>query len=428
MNLLYCFDDNRNPEYIQILSGRNSIEENRVIGYYCLMTDRRSKTNKKFMLLSAIGIFMVVDSHTWTALNIFGDFIPYNSFFMPMFVFISGYFNKVDSSTKLWDYTRKKLKTLILPYALISLFVFGIQWLMNFYKLGESVPPPSGYLAYVLEHVCTTGVSLYICEPMWFVITLFALLMIYAIIKKLLAMHWNSFVALAVFTALHLASLHVVTTLEYEEFYYFLLPLKCMFFLPFLELGIIYRNHLEEKHQSISGGKKIGILVLMLLLNTIRTLYLPNPYDIAFENLPEMAGFTSPYIVTPMISSIIGILFWLTLVDLLGKPLQESRFVNYMSCNTFCIMGLHITFFNILNCILMAINEYIVALPYFDVEYFQESEWYRWEPTYHVKFLYVVIGILGPLGVKWLWDKGTSLIAQGFKNCDVSSAAEERYP
>ena len=64
----------------------------------------------------------------------------------------------------------------------------------------------------------------------------------------------------------------------------------------------------------------------------------------------------------------------------------------------------------------------------FDVEYFQESEWYRWEPTYHVKFLYVVIGILGPLGVKWLWDKGTSLIAQGFKNCDVSSAAEERYP
>ena len=226
MNLLYCFDDNRNPEYIQILSGRNSIEENRVIGYYCLMTDRRSKTNKKFMLLSAIGIFMVVDSHTWTALNIFGDFIPYNSFFMPMFVFISGYFNKVDSSTKLWDYTRKKLKTLILPYALISLLVFGIQWLMNFYKLGESVPPPSGYLAYVLEHVCTTGVSLYICEPMWFVITLFALLMIYAIIKKLLAMHWNSFVALAVFTALHLASLHVVTTLEYEEFYYFLLPLK----------------------------------------------------------------------------------------------------------------------------------------------------------------------------------------------------------
>ena len=53
------------------------------------MAELRSKSNKKFMLLSAIGIFMVVDHHTWTALNLFGDFIPYNSFFMPMFVFIS---------------------------------------------------------------------------------------------------------------------------------------------------------------------------------------------------------------------------------------------------------------------------------------------------------------------------------------------------
>ena len=45
------------------------------------------------MVLSAIGIFMVVDHHTFTAVNLLGDFIPYNSFFMPMFVFISGYFN-----------------------------------------------------------------------------------------------------------------------------------------------------------------------------------------------------------------------------------------------------------------------------------------------------------------------------------------------
>ena len=65
------------------------------------VSERRDKSNKKFMLLSAIGIFMVVDSHTFTAFNILGDFLPYNSFFMPMFVFISGYFNKVNNSTNL---------------------------------------------------------------------------------------------------------------------------------------------------------------------------------------------------------------------------------------------------------------------------------------------------------------------------------------
>lgn len=30
------------------------------------MSEQRTKSNKKFMLLSAIGIFMVVDSHTFT--------------------------------------------------------------------------------------------------------------------------------------------------------------------------------------------------------------------------------------------------------------------------------------------------------------------------------------------------------------------------
>ena len=52
------------------------------------MAERRSKSNKKFMVLSALCIFMVVDHHTFTAFNLFGDFIPYNSFFMPLFVFI----------------------------------------------------------------------------------------------------------------------------------------------------------------------------------------------------------------------------------------------------------------------------------------------------------------------------------------------------
>ena len=112
------------------------------------MAGSRSKSNKKFMLLSAIGIFMVVDHHTFTAFNLFGDFLPYNSFFMPMFVFISGYFNKVDASTKLHTYILKKIRTLLLPYAGISLFVFLMQQLLNLFKAGELQPIPSGYLSY----------------------------------------------------------------------------------------------------------------------------------------------------------------------------------------------------------------------------------------------------------------------------------------
>lgn len=366
---------------------------------------QRSKTNKKFMVLSALGIFMVVDSHTWGAFNLFGSYMPYNSFFMPMFVFISGYFNKIDSATDLWAYTRKKLKTLLLPYVIISLVVFGLQFLINWYKLGEIPTIPDGYLSYVLERVVTTGSPFAIAEPLWFALALFATLMVYALLKKFLYKWWNSYVAMVIFTCLHLCVVHVGQTLEPESFATVLLPLKCLFLLPFLELGILYREKLEQKHTAMPGGAKIGLMFLMLLMNAVRTMYLPMPYDLAFDRINELAGFTSPYFVTPLVSSLIGITFWLTFVDLLGKPVYESRFVNYMSCNTFSIMGMHILFFNILNCVLLAIHTYCVDLPYFDADYFLESEWYYWEISPNFKAVYVLVGILGPLGLKWVFDK-----------------------
>lgn len=356
------------------------------------------------MVLSAIGIFMVVDHHTFTALNLFGDFIPYNSFFMPMFVFISGYFNKVDSKTKLLPYTWKKIKSLLFPYIGISALVLLLQMLMNLFKTGALEPYPSGYFLYMLERVVTVGSPFAIVTPMWFVITLFALLLVYALLKKLLARIWNSYVMFAIFCALHLLVIYLARTVAPESLYWFLLPLKVLFFLPFLELGIIYRDRLEAKHTSLAGGWKFAILCALLLLNMVRTLYLPTAYDVAFDSIDELAGFTSPILVTPLVSSLVGILFWLTIADLIQKPLAESKFLNYMSCNTFWIMGLHITFYNLFNCVLMLICKVIAPLPYFSVETFQETEWYFWEINPNVKLAYVVIGILGPLGVKWIWD------------------------
>lgn len=355
------------------------------------------------MVLSAIGIFMVVDHHTFTALNLFGDVIPYNSFFMPMFVFISGYFNKVDSSTNLGTYLWKKVKNLLLPYTIITLIVFGLQFLMNLYKTGEATGHPSGYFLYILQRVITTGSPFNLVAPMWFVITLFTLLVLYALLKKLLGKIWNSYVMLAIFVALHLLAVWLAKNVLPGASEYFLLPVKCLFFLPFLELGIIYRNTLEKKHTALSGGWKAGLLLTLLLVNAIRTMILPNAYDIAFDSIDALEGFTSPYIVTPLISSVVGILFWLTFVDLVGKPVWESKFINYLSCNTFWIMGLHITFFNIVNCVLMGFSR-VADVPYFNVDAFKDSEFYFWEISSNAKLIYLVVGLIGPLGLKLIYD------------------------
>jgi len=374
------------------------------------VSERRDKSNKKFMLLSAIGIFMVVDSHTFTAFNILGDFLPYNSFFMPMFVFISGYFNKVNNSTNLWTYFVKKVKTLLVPYVGLTLTVFTLQQLVAYIKLGNEMSPlPAGYLTFVLKRIITVGSFAAIAEPMWFVIALFATLMIYAVLKKFLYKIWNSYIIFVIFCGLQIFVVYLAKTADMEALEYLLVPFKCLFFFPFIEMGIIYRDHLEKRHTAMSGGSKIILMFILLAINTVRTIYMPTAYDIAVDRINELAGFTSPYYITPLISAVVGILFWLTFADLVGKQVYESKFVNFMSCNTFWIMGLHIIFFNILNCILMGINS-IVELPYFDVEAFKGSEWYYWGISGNIKILYVLAGVLGPLGLKWIYDRLCALV------------------
>ena len=370
------------------------------------MAEKRTKSNKKFMLLSAIGIFMVVDHHTFTAFNLFGDFLPYNSFFMPMFVFVSGYFNKVDSETKLSSYIVKKVKSLLIPYLGLSMAVFIIQQLINILKTGGKADPlPSGYLSFVAKRIVTVGTYGVMVEPMWFVISLFATLTVYAVLKKYLYKIWNSYVMLAVFIALHMLSVYISKNNAADAINSYLVPLKCMFFLPFLEMGSIYKKSIEKRHEALPGGVKLGLMFFLLLINAVRTLYLPNAYDVAFDSIDSMGGFTSPYIVTPLVSSLVGILFWLTFAELIEKKVSESRFVNFMSCNTFWIMGLHILFFNIFNVVLMAVNNHIVKLSYFDAEAFKDTEWYFWGIGDNIKVFYVFVGILGPLALKCLYDK-----------------------
>ena len=138
------------------------------------------------MILSAIGIIMVVDSHTWGTFNLFANFFPFNSFFMPMFVLISGYFNRVDNKTNLWKYTLKKVKTLLIPYWVVSALAILLEWLMLCYKTEAIQPFLFDYRAKAFLNTFTSGEITTIALPMWFAPMLFAVQVVYAIMKKFL--------------------------------------------------------------------------------------------------------------------------------------------------------------------------------------------------------------------------------------------------
>ncbi|WP_028518804.1 acyltransferase family protein [Ruminococcus flavefaciens] len=357
-----------------------------------------AKENKKFMVLSAIGILMVVDSHTWGTFDIFANFFPFNSFFMPMFVFTSGYFNRVNNETNLWKYTLKKFKTLLIPFWVVSALAIVIEWLILCYKSGSVEPFLFEYRAKAFLNTFTSGEITTIALPMWFAPMLFAVQVVYAILKKFLYKIWNSKIFLVLFTACHIFTVWYAKGHELPEA--LLLPLKVLFFLVFIEMGIIYRDVLEEKLKKVNH---LLLLAGLLMVNMIRIMILPNEYDLAFDSLGTLDQFTSPYAVTPLISSIVGILFWLEVVDLIGKPFYNSKIVNSISENTFYIMSFHIIFFNLLNCVLFTINKF-TEVRYFDVEAFQESNWYRWEYVPQFRYVYFLVGVLGPVGLLKLYN------------------------
>ena len=367
----------------------------------------REKENKKFMVLSTLGIIMVVDAHSWSELSLFTNFFPYNSFFMPMFVFISGYFNQIDKNTDLYLYIKRKFVSLFFPFFIISFVAYLVQLIVEMIRNGKilfGIPE----MVKALSGILSTGYFVPIAGPMWFVPTLFAVECFYALIKKciLQKMKWNSGIAFLVFTGMNFWVVFD-SRRNYGTTNGLLLIYKCMFFLVFMECGLIYKHYLEERLRKVN---QLVVLIILLLVNMGRMMVLPRAYDVAFNDIALMKGFTSPYFVTPLISSIAGILFWLTMVELFGEAIYRNKTINYVSQNTFWIMGMHIPLFNILNCVLYIINKKWYALKGFNEEEFQVSFWYRWEEYTQFRFAYFVMGLVGAILTKKLVDLIKELI------------------
>lgn len=391
--------------------------------------DMARKTNKKFMVLSALGIIMVVDLHCDISLNLLNSIIPYESFFMSLFVFISGYFNKVDENTELSTYIKRKCKTLLLPFIIIGFIMFWFEWAINSYKFGAVQPITEETLFLPVVNVFTVGYPVRLASPMWFVPSLWLVTLVYAILRKAIGKKWNSLIAFVVFTLLNIAVVCISKMFgDTQIFFVFLLPLKCIFFMPFMEFGVIYRDRLEHGMSKLKKGGNIILLIALLLLNVIRMMCLPEPDDIILDSLYCLGGFTSPYYITPFISSIIGILFWVTVVDAVGNVFAENRVVNYISENTYFIMGFHLLFINIINCILLFINDNVTLVPGFDKEVFRALTYYIWEQHPLFKFVYFITGLACPLLLKVVVDiiMNTPLIIQIKKSCYSGKAFRDK--
>lgn len=376
----------------------------------------KSKTNYTFAILSAIGIVMVVSAHAGSALNLFSDYFPYNSFFMPMFIFISGYFFK-DKNIKSFDSTKnyiiKKIKNLLIYYFIFNVIYGLIRLILFKLNLDNDLIKINFYTLIIQPFI--DGQQFGLNAPAWFLPTLFTVEVSFVFVRKiqLYLIKYKNFKRIDIINLLIFLILSIVCIYISEHYTclkIFVPFLKLGFFLFFFQLGRIYKDRLEVREKEIPT---IIVIFVTLLVNIILIKIYKN---IEFISLYNMTGFHNINPVIPIITSITGTWFWLRIAREISPVLCKSKIIMDISNNTKGIMMHHIFCMELFNILLYYLKDFC-NLTGFNVEKFRSPiGWYRYfADIKQLEIIYVIIGVFGSLIIIKLIKKLKDKLYKAYK-------------
>lgn len=333
-----------------------------------------AKKNQTFVFIYAICIIMVLDGHTGGRIGILSSIFPYDSFFMPLFVFSSGYFYRQRS---LRNTIIHKAKRLLVPYFLFDMtmvlfvsritdFLFHTNWHRNISIFS---------IIRALFDKPTTPIN----APAWFVVMLFWVSISYAIVRSLFPPHTISdYVLTLLFFATGLISLYVCTHHSGQEdvkWYAIRFVCRTLFYTQFYHMGFLFKNHFEV---FIKGISRYPICLACIAINVVLVLMFGN--KINFYSTFYMKSFNS--IILPLATSITGILFYYEVASFMAETIGENKLVSFVARNTFVIMQVHMLFANIPNFyIYYAIQRGSQSYASFPIDTYINSVWTRYSPN-----------------------------------------------
>ena len=360
----------------------------------------KEKSNKQFMILSAIGILMVVDAHSWTVVDLLASLLPYKSFFMPMLVFVSGYFYEYEKEQSLPSFLKRKTLHLLLPY-----FAWETFYGLFVTALKRFTPIHYGHDFTLVTWLIVpwgTGEIFDINNPAWFVMMLFEVCVLYALVRTLLARWWNETAALFGLTALAAACVYL-SQRGYSRVYVLLPILRTGFFLAFYQWGIWWHKVGSPRLRHLWKRKAL-LFLLPLAINAVCAVR----YGDLNYNSCRMLEMENGPLWLPLLTSLTGIVFWASAAKCLEPVLGQSRLCNYISGHTFTIMMNHIAFMALLNWGLLWVNRFY-PLPGLDVQSIETSAWYRYSGMgTGFYFFYFLAGLLGSLLLCRLMDRAAA--------------------
>lgn len=362
------------------------------------MNNIKEKTNKKFMILSFFGIIMVVSGHLLNGnpINILAEYFPINSFFMPMFIFISGYFFKDEYLLDFKKFFIKKTKKLLLYYLAWNIIYAIIMKVL--FKIGLTNINVSINLKSIFVHPFIDGQQFVLNAPAWFIPTLWTIEICYFFIRKISKKHIYNILTMILAALMTVLSVTIVQHNEIKSIY---LPiLKIMFFMFFYILGFNYKNYFERFDEKTNS---IIIILVLMIINAIILKYNP---DIHFSGLYSMSGFKNCNPIIPILTGITGIYFWVKISELLQESLKDNKIVNLLSNHTKDICMHHIFSMYCLSTIIYLLN-FKFKFSLYEIESFKnKTGWY----TYYFNnsrfsIIYFIFGIVISILIQYIIKK-----------------------
>lgn len=345
--------------------------------------------NVQFCILSALGMFFVVDGHLNNSYLDIGGLIPYYAFHMPLFIFISGYFYKKQSEQDIPGYVRKKIVRLLVPYLIFNLIYGLIAQIFHRagFAFGEDLT-----LWNLLVEPFIAGHQFTYNLASWFVPALFVVEVGNVLLRRLfrfLRLEQEYLITL-IYLALGITAVYF-SLREIPQGWALTLT-RFLFLLPCYQLGTLYKEKLEEKDTLGSGTYFLLILAVQFLLVMSKK---PLIYSVAFCN--SFSGLILPYI-----TAVTGIAFWLRVSRILVPALKDSRAVLYYGKNTYAVMMHHLMAFMVIKTGFAAMAKYTHLFVGFSFESYKTDFWYFYFPGGLPQFrvIYLLGGIIMPLLVQ----------------------------
>jgi len=337
--------------------------------------------NVTFRILSAIGIILVVMGHMGYNQFEFEMWLPYYSFHMALFAFISGYFYSSKNDDHIGRFLLKKTKTILLQYFAVSLLYLLIQTLL------KSRGVTFGLEYNIYNWLIRPWVR---CQPLgfniatWFMIALFITETIYIFLRAATKMIPNDRLRdVLLLLLIGVGASAVITNSPYPEEWQ-RVWLRPIFLCFFCHSGYSYRKYIE-------GKIRVSKSVLLLSMFLIRALLISGygKVDYGLWNC-DFGGI--PWWVV-ILTTIIGISFWLIVAKTISTIVSKDGILVQIGRHTREIMSHHLfTAFLWHGAIYFCYQFLSLGTP-FNIGDWKEKLYFRYEPWGGYSLITTVVSI-----------------------------------